>query len=68
MQICLKFLKKRVLGFIKPMPNIIYNIHNPLGVKYLTRLSIRFNHLKEHKFTRNFQDSIDPVCNYSSGI
>ena len=29
----------------------------PLGVKYLTKLRIGFNHLKEHK--HNFQDSID---------
>ena len=50
------------------MPNSIYNIHNPLGVKYLTRLRIGFSHLKEHKFKHNFQDSIDPTCSCSSGI
>ena len=50
------------------MPNSIYNIHNPLGVKYLTRLRIGFSHLKEHKFRHNFQDSIDPMCSCSSGI
>ena len=36
-----KVFKKRVLSFIRPMPNSIYNIHNPLGVKYLTRLRMR---------------------------
>ena len=46
------------------MPNSIYNIHNPLGVKYLTRLRIGFSYLKEH----NFQDSVDPMCSCSSGI
>ena len=40
MQIRLKFFKKGILNFIRPMPNIIYNIRNPLGVKYLTRLKI----------------------------
>ena len=50
------------------MPNSIYNIHNPLGVKYLTRLRIEFNHLKEQKFKHNFQDSIDSMCSCSSGI
>ena len=50
------------------MPNSIYNIHNPLGVKYLTRLRIGFTHLKEHKFKNNFEDSIDPMCSCSSGI
>ena len=60
--------KKRLLSFIRPMPNSIYNIHNPLGVKYLTRLRIGFSHLKEHKFKYNFQGSLDPVCSCSSGI
>ena len=50
------------------MSNSIYNIHNPLGVKYLTRLRIGFSHLKQHKFQRKFQDSIDPMCSCSSGI
>ena len=50
------------------MSNSIYNIHNPLGVKCLARLRIRFTHLKEHKFKHNFQDSVDPMCNCSSGI
>ena len=67
MQIRLKCLKK-LLTFIRPMPNSIYNIHNPLGVKYLTRLRIGFSHLKEHKFKHNFQHSIDPMCSCSSGI
>ena len=50
------------------MPNSIYNIHNPLGVKYLTRLRIEFSRQKERKFKRNFQDSIDPMCSCSCGI
>ena len=39
------------------MPNSIYNIHNPLGVKYLTRLRTGFTHLKEY----NFQASVDAI-------
>ena len=34
----------------------------------ITRLRIIFSHLKEHKFKRNFQASIGPMCSYSSGI
>ena len=64
----LEVFKKRLLSFIKPLPNSIYNIHNPFGVKYLTRLRIRFSHLKGHKFKHNFQNSIDPMCSCSSGI
>ena len=64
----IKIFKKYILSFIKPMPNCIYIIHNPLGVKYLTRLRIGFSHLKEHKFKYNFQDSIGSMCSCISGI
>ena len=43
------------------MPNSICNINNLLRVKYLTRLIIRFNHQKEHKFRHNCHNSIDPM-------
>ena len=52
----------------RPIPNSIYNVHNPLGIKYLTRLRIGISHLKEHKFRHSFQDSIDPMCSCGSGI
>ena len=45
--------QKRILSFFRSIPNNIYNIHNPLGIKYLTRLIIGFSHLKEHKFKYN---------------
>ena len=60
--------KKIILEFIRPKPNSTFNIHNPLGIKYLTRLRVGFSHLKEHKFRHNFQDSRDPMCNCGSGI
>ena len=60
--------KIRLLNFIRPMPKSICNIHNLLGVKYLTRLRIGFSYLKEHKFKHNSQYSIDATCRCSSGI
>ena len=63
-QICISM----PLGFIRPMPNSIYNIYNPLRVKHLSRLRIEISHLKEHKFKHNFQDSIDPMCNCKAFI
>ena len=60
--------KKRILSFIKTTPNCINNIHNLVGVKYLTRLRTGFSHLKKHEFKHNFQDSIDPMFCCSSGI
>ena len=50
-QICISI----PLSFIRPMPNSIYNIYNPLGVKHLSRLRIEISHLKEHKFKHAFK-------------
>lgn len=41
------------------------NIHNPLGLKFLTRLRLGLSHLNEHKFSHNFQDCINPLCSCS---
>ena len=48
---------------LRSIPNSIYNIYNPLGIKHLTRLGIRHSHLKEQINSGNsFQDSIDPMA------
>ena len=52
--------KKQVLKFIRPSPKSTFNVHNPHGIKLLTRLRVGLSHLREHKFRHNFQDSLDP--------
>ena len=47
------------------MQNSIYNIHDPVGIKYLTRLRLGLSHLNEHKFRHNFQDCLNPLCSCS---
>ena len=54
-----------LLKLIKPLENSIYNIHDPLGIKLLTRLRLDFSHLREHKFRHNFRDTLNPMCNCS---
>ena len=49
----------------RPMQNSIYNIHDPVGIKYLTRLRLGLSHLNEHKFRHNFQDCLNPLCSCS---
>ena len=46
----------------RPAAKPIYNIHNPVGFKLLTRLRLGLNHFNEHKFKHNFQDCINPLC------
>ena len=43
-------------------------MHNPHGIKLLTRLRVGLSHLREHKFRHNFQDSLDPFFNCSGHI
>ena len=57
--------KQTLLDFIRPKPNSVYNINDPLGLKLLTRLRLNFSHLREHKFNHNFKDTVNPLCSCS---
>jgi len=58
----LAIFKKKILSFIRPTPNSVFNCHHPEGLILLTRLRLGFSHLREHKFRHNFQDTINPIC------
>ena len=56
----------RVANFLnyekgKILYNTTYNICDIEGVRYLTKLRVRFSLLNEHKFRHNF-DSLTPLC------
>ena len=46
---------------ISPLPNPVYDIHNPLGLRLLTRIKLRLSHLNEHKFNYNFKNCVNPL-------
>ena len=58
----IRIFKKRLLEFIRPSPNSIFDIYNPYGIKLLTRLRLGLSHLNEHKFKHGFNDTINPIC------
>ena len=58
----LEIFKNSLLKIIRPKSNCIFDIHNPLGVKLLTRLRLGLSHLHDHKFRYNFQDCLNPLC------
>ena len=60
--------RKNLLKLIRPSPNSLYGIHDPLGVKLLTRIRLGLSHLREHKFRHNFQDTVNPLCTCSLEI
>lgn len=43
-------------------PKPVYNIHDSIGLKLLTRLRLRLSYLKEHKFNHNFKDCAVPYA------
>ena len=43
----------------------VFNVSDPIGLKFLTRLRLNFSHLNEHKFNHNFNDTINPLCSCS---
>ena len=44
------------------LENALYNVHDPIGVKLLSRLRLQFTHLNEHKFRHGFNDTVNPMC------
>ena len=60
--------KKNILSFIRPKANNIFNCNSSKGLKFVTRLLLGLNHLREHKFKHSFQGSINPLCSCSLDI
>ena len=55
----------KLFSFIRPSERSVFNVNDPEGVKYLTRLRLRFSHLNKHKFRHSFLDALNPFCNCS---
>ena len=54
--------KTKILTFLRPVWNSIFNYHNPKGVKLLTYLRPGLSHLREHKFKHSFWDTLNLFC------
>lgn len=53
--------QKNILGFNKPMRHSTYRIHDPTGIKPLNGSQVSLRHLKEHKLTHNFADTLNSL-------
>ena len=60
--------KHFLLKIGQPTAKPTYNIHNPIDLKFITRLRFGLSHLNEHKFKHNFQDCVNPLCSCSLEI
>ena len=50
------------------IPNSRFHVHNPHGIKQLTRLRLWLSYLHENNLKHNFQDTLDPFCNWDFHI
>ena len=57
--------KNYLIKRIRPLAAPVYDIHNPLGLKLLTRLRLGLSHLSEHRFNHNFENCLKPLCTCS---
>ena len=64
----ISIFKSRLLSFIRPLESNVYNIFDPIGLKFLTRLGLGFSQLNEHRFRHNFQDCMNRLCSCSLEI
>ena len=53
---------------IKSNERLLFSIHDPQGVKLLSRLRLNLNHLKEHKFRHNFKECVSPMYGCESEV
>ena len=63
-----KSISKEILNFIRPSLNSVFDIHNPEGIKLITRLRLGLSRLREHKFKHSFQHTLHPLCNCGQDI
>ena len=54
--------KSEILKIIRPMRKEIFNIHNPVGIKYIYQLRVGLSTLKAHKKAHNFSDTPNDIC------
>ena len=59
-------IKSMLKDFFNLKQKSLFAIHDPIGVKLLSRLRLKFSHLNEHKFRHNFKDALSPMCDCGS--
>ena len=58
----IKQFKSMLKNFFSLDQRSLFSIHDPVGLKLLTRFRLQFSHLNEHKFCYNFKDCVSPMC------
>ena len=51
-----------------PSSNLFFHCHNPIKIQYITRIRLGLSHLREHKSTHSFQDTLNLICNCGNDV
>ena len=46
----------------------LFSIYDPIDLKILTKLILKFSYLNEHKFHHIFRNAVKPVCDCGADI
>ena len=61
-----KRFKSMLKDFFNLKQKSLFAIHDPAGVKLLSRLRLKFSHLNEQKLSHNFKDALSPMSGCGS--
>ena len=54
-----------LIKVIRTKENSVFGVSDIYGIKLLTHLRLNFSHLNKHKVRHNFNNTINPMYNYS---
>ena len=64
----INILKSQILSLIRPEKKSIFNIHDPLGLRYLFHLRVGLSPLRSHKNRHGFADTPLDNCICNHGV
>ena len=60
--------KSHIISLIRPMAKSTFNIHDPIGLRFLHMLRLELSPLNSHKFNYNFADTDSNLCSCNDGV
>ena len=64
----INILKSHILSLIRPEKKSIFNIHDPLGLRYLFHLRVGLSPLRSHKNRHGFAETPLDICLCNHGV
>ena len=58
----IKRFKYTLMKHTKSNERLLFSIHDPEGVKLLSRLGLNFSHLNKQKLSHSFKECVRPRC------